>query len=198
MAITATATTTTRKNGITTLGLIDPVMILASPDKPNITYTVRDKESIESVFSPLVTQLRASRCRLPRVIVFCRRCEECSELYHFFYSSLKERVHRSSWSAKFSRVSSCEHVHWCNTQVNSRFYHNLILEKQCPTLRDYMCYSLWNGHRLFRCTPSHQDALGGLLQTLSHMSRSVAELAAMVCHQMLCCLGKNLILDFQL
>ena len=90
MAMTATATTATRENVITTLGLIDPVMILASPDKPNITYTVREKGSIKSVFTPFVAQLRASRCSLPRVIIFCRTCEECSELYHFFYSLLKQ------------------------------------------------------------------------------------------------------------
>ena len=25
-----------------------------------------------------------------RVIIYCRRCEECAELYHFFHSSLKQ------------------------------------------------------------------------------------------------------------
>ena len=68
MAMTATATTATRENVIATLGLIDPVIVLASPDKPNICYTVRKKESVESVFAPLVAKLRAARCGLPRVM----------------------------------------------------------------------------------------------------------------------------------
>ena len=90
MAMTATATTTTRENVIATLGLVDPVIVLVPPDKPNIYYTVREKGSVESVFAPLVAKLRAARCGLPRVLIYCRRYEECSELYHFFYSSLKE------------------------------------------------------------------------------------------------------------
>ena len=196
MAITATATTSTKKNGITTLGLIDPVMILASPDKPNITYTVREKESIESVFTPLVTQLRASRCRLPRVIVFCRRCEECSELYHFFYSSLKEEFTDPVGVPNLAMLLLVDMY----TGVTCKSIQDSITTsfgKSNAPLRVIICtiLSLWNGNRLFRCTPSHP--LGGLLQTLSHMSRSVAELAEMVCHQMLCCFGKNLILDFQ-
>ncbi|KAL5506856.1 hypothetical protein EMCRGX_G008606 [Ephydatia muelleri] len=90
MAMTATATTTTRENVITSLGLIDTVIVSSSPDKPNISYSVRVKASIEDVFTPLVDKLRAVRCRLPRVKIYCRRCEECAELYHFFHSSLKQ------------------------------------------------------------------------------------------------------------
>ena len=48
----------------------------SSPDKPNISYSVRVKASIEDVFTLLVDKLRAVRCRLPRVIIYCRRCEE--------------------------------------------------------------------------------------------------------------------------
>ena len=90
MAMTATATTATRENVITSLGLIDTVIVSSSPDKPNISYSVRVKASIEDVFTPLVDKLRTVRCRLPRVIIYCRRCEECAELYHVFHSSLKQ------------------------------------------------------------------------------------------------------------
>ena len=63
----------------------------SSPDKPNISYSVRVKASIEDVFTPLVIKLRAARCHChARVIIYCRRCEECAELYHFFHSSLKQ------------------------------------------------------------------------------------------------------------
>ena len=72
------------------MGLIGTVIVSSSPDKPNIIYSVRVKASIEDVFIPLVIKLRAVRCRLPRVIIYCRRCEECAELYHFFHSSLKQ------------------------------------------------------------------------------------------------------------
>ena len=30
------------------------------------------------------------RTKMPRIIIFCRKCEECAELYKFFYSALKD------------------------------------------------------------------------------------------------------------
>ena len=89
MGMTATATTTTRDRVISTLGLINPVVVSASPDKPNISYAVRQKVSIEEAFSPLAVKLKTLRRKLPRMIIFCRRYEECTLLYHFFLSLLK-------------------------------------------------------------------------------------------------------------
>ena len=90
MVMTATATTTTRDAIIRILELIDPAVIMASPDKPNITYTVCEKMSIECTFAPVLEKIRESRCRMPRIIIFCRRCEECAEIYLFFYSALRK------------------------------------------------------------------------------------------------------------
>lgn len=89
MVMTATATTSTKENVISILGLINPTLIMASPDKHNISYSVYEKQSIECIFEPLVKRLQEYRCKMPRVIVFCRRCEECAELYDFFFSCLK-------------------------------------------------------------------------------------------------------------
>ena len=89
MGMTAIATTTTRDRVIATLGLINPVVVSASPDKPNISYAVRQKVSIEEAFSPLAVKLKTLRRKLPRMIIFCRRYEECTLLYHFFLSLLK-------------------------------------------------------------------------------------------------------------
>ena len=51
MAMTATTTTTTREGVIAILGR-----------KPNISYYVREKGSMENMFMPLVTKLLAARC----------------------------------------------------------------------------------------------------------------------------------------
>ena len=75
---------------IATLGLINPVIVSTSPDKPNISYAVQQKVSIEESFTPLAMKLKTLRRKLPRVIIFCRRHEECSQLYHFFLSLLKD------------------------------------------------------------------------------------------------------------
>ena len=78
MALTATATVSTRD---TILGMKSPTIVSASPDKPNISYTVRDKGNIEETFSPLQQKLQSLRCQMPRVIIYCRKVEECSQLY---------------------------------------------------------------------------------------------------------------------
>ena len=90
MGMTATATSHTRDRVIAILGLINPAIISASPDKPNIAYSVWQKVSIEEAFTPLAMALKKSRRKLPRVIIFCRRHEECSQLYHFFLSFMKD------------------------------------------------------------------------------------------------------------
>ena len=57
MAMTATATTTTRNQVIAILGLVNPVVVAVSPDKSNISYALRQKVNIEVVFAPLVVKL---------------------------------------------------------------------------------------------------------------------------------------------
>ena len=58
MGMTATATSHTRDRVIAILGLINPAIISASPDKPNIAYSVRQKVSIEEAFTPLAMALK--------------------------------------------------------------------------------------------------------------------------------------------
>ena len=59
MDLTATATESTRKEICKSLGLVDPVIVLRSPEKPNIIYIVVLKTSeLEEVFAPLVEELR--------------------------------------------------------------------------------------------------------------------------------------------
>ena len=87
MALTATATTT-RNKIITILGMLSPKVVSVSPEKSNITYWVRQKSSIEEVFTPIADKLKSERANMPRVIIFCKRCEECTILYQFFLSNL--------------------------------------------------------------------------------------------------------------
>ena len=90
MAMTATATTATRRRIISILGMRDPSVIAISPDKSNICYWVKKGVSVNDIVIPLVAKLKVQRCKLPRVIIFCRRCEDCSTLYQLFLSQLKK------------------------------------------------------------------------------------------------------------
>ena len=90
MALTATATVKSRNKIISILGMCDPVVISESPDKSNLIYRVQDRTAVDMVFTPPVEKLRKERTRMPRIIIFCKQCEECATLYEFFYSALKE------------------------------------------------------------------------------------------------------------
>ena len=73
MALTATASKSTRNAVILMLGMTKPVMIVRPPDKLNIMYSVSEKNgNMETTFEPLVEELRSTRHRMDRTIVFCR------------------------------------------------------------------------------------------------------------------------------
>jgi len=61
IALTATATKQTRKDLCKSLCLLNPVMILESPEKSNIVYSVLKKVAdIEETFAPLAEEIRKS------------------------------------------------------------------------------------------------------------------------------------------
>ena len=59
MALTATATRSLRREVVKTLGMIDPVVVTISPDKPNIIFTVASCTSMEdaSCSTPYFSQV---------------------------------------------------------------------------------------------------------------------------------------------
>ena len=131
------------------------MIVLASPDKPNICYTVRNKESVESVIAPLVAKLRAARCGLPRVLIYCRRCEECAEIYHFFFSSLKEQFTEPVGH----QIYLCFALFTCTLVSHASLF---VIQSNCdlickphPTPCRYLYNGIWHGHRLCRCMSGH-------------------------------------------
>ena len=54
MALTATATKTLQDTVIKTLGMVKPIIISESPDKPNLVLSVCQYESMEESFSLLL------------------------------------------------------------------------------------------------------------------------------------------------
>ena len=84
MALTATATVSTRSKVITTLGMVDPFILSVSHHKPNIAYWVTEKKPLEVTFAPLLEELRRQRCHMPLIIIFCQRYDECAAVYEMF------------------------------------------------------------------------------------------------------------------
>ena len=91
LALTATATSTTKALISHSLRLDDPFVIAISPDRPNICYSVvrihvRD---VSLPFKWLLVELQKERKSLAKTIVFCRSIAACVKLYKHFLTSLR-------------------------------------------------------------------------------------------------------------
>ena len=67
-----------------------PHVLSVSPHKKNIVYVVKKKSSMEEVVENLVRGLKNLRTEMPRIIVFCKRYDECSRMYHLFKYYLRD------------------------------------------------------------------------------------------------------------
>ena len=84
MALTATASKSTRNAVILHAWDDKPVMMERPPDRLNIVYFVSEKNGyMETTFEPLV-ELRSTRHRMDRIIVFCRTYQNSNNLDLFF------------------------------------------------------------------------------------------------------------------
>lgn len=93
MALTATATSSTRKYVCQKLGMLNPTIVSEPPNKPNIKYVVeKNDRSVDELMTPLVEELRKERTSMPRVIIFCRTYNVCGEVYMFFKRSLGNEI----------------------------------------------------------------------------------------------------------
>ena len=88
LALTATATKSLQFKVADIIGMQHPVIDAVSPCKENIMYTVSKFTSIKKTFEPLLTRITKERTLMPRVIISCRRYEDCSNLYIFFKNGL--------------------------------------------------------------------------------------------------------------
>lgn len=89
MALTATATITSRRSICKVLGMCKPHIVCESPNKPNIKYLVSKKEmDVEESFASLVEELKKCRMLMDRVIIFCRRYDDVSHIFCYFKSRL--------------------------------------------------------------------------------------------------------------
>ena len=83
-----TATKSLRVKVSDVIGLANPLVIAVSPCKPNIY--LQYLSSSQFVKHLLRERLRKERRALPRIIIYCRRCDDCSRLYKFFRRELGE------------------------------------------------------------------------------------------------------------
>ena len=91
MALTTTATTSTRKSVCRLLGMVQPSIVALSPNCVNIHYSVHKIEAtvtIEEIFSELVNELREKSLQTPLTVIFCRSYKDVGYIYSFITHSL--------------------------------------------------------------------------------------------------------------
>ena len=89
MAVTATSTKITRNYICHKLGRSAAIVISESPNKPNIKYIVKLKDSsVAEMFTPFADELKAT----PQTIIFTKTYEACGEIYFFFKMHLGKEL----------------------------------------------------------------------------------------------------------
>ena len=72
MALTATASTATRKEIIKVLGMRKPHVIIRCPNKPNIKLVVEEMrdDGIDEVMKPLIEELKCKRTNMDKYGIY--------------------------------------------------------------------------------------------------------------------------------
>ncbi|XP_066926094.1 uncharacterized protein [Clytia hemisphaerica] len=91
IAMTATATMEMKKFIICNLDLTEPLLLVQSPEKPNIKYNLIElpHKNIEFIFMPLVNYLKEKFYDADKFIIFCRTIDDTRPIYQLFRQHIK-------------------------------------------------------------------------------------------------------------
>ena len=88
MALTATATVSTRREIIKILDMQKPVIVSIPPIKDNLFFCATPRGSISLSLSPISDILIRQRTAMGRIIIFCSTYDEVTSIYYFFKKTL--------------------------------------------------------------------------------------------------------------
>ncbi len=105
MALTATATLSTRRCIMESLSMQAPAVIYVPPVRNNMAYFVAEKPKggIGDVFQPIVEKLKQDR----DIIIFCRTYANVIAIHQYFIGALGEYSTEPKGSANYSA-----HIGW--------------------------------------------------------------------------------------
>ena len=102
MALTATATKSTRKCIIKSLCMQSPEIVYIPPVKGNIIYTVLDKpKKSEDYFKGVIEKLKDERTNLDRIIIFCKTYKNVLTIYRYFKRMMGKNITEPPGSANY-------------------------------------------------------------------------------------------------
>lgn len=103
LALTATASAATRKKIIEMLSLNKCVQIVVSPNRDNIKlYLQKVTSEISDNFMWLVHELEEKQIECPKVLIYVKDYQQCSELYHLFMQHLGAKAYYPPCAKKTS------------------------------------------------------------------------------------------------
>lgn len=129
MALTATATRSTRSSICQILGMSEPSIIAVTPNRSNICYSVAKKSEgdIEQIFTLLADELREKRLTMSRVIVFCRSYEDVGNIYSLMKSSLGNEAVEPIGAPDVARFRLVDMFTACTEKnVKDTIIHNFV------------------------------------------------------------------------
>ena len=103
VALTATATASTRSAIVKLLGLNPPAIVIKSPRRENIKYVVMktEEKGIVKTFKWKLEEVHERGKQAERLIVYCRTKAQCNRLYATFEHELKPTNDQERYFAKF-------------------------------------------------------------------------------------------------
>ena len=133
LALTATATTSTRQT-ITEILLMDnPHVIYENPSKANIAYSVHymDKErSVEDYFRWLADELKEKKEKTSRTIIYCQTIKQCCIIYSVLKGILGRELYSNS--ANDPRHVLLEMLHSCTPDKNKDTILDAFQKEESP------------------------------------------------------------------
>ena len=90
LATTATVTKTMRDAIVNALDMTGCHLVCESPNKPNTTYEVQRKSTVEEDFKDIVKDLAENNIKTCRMLVYCQSLDMCASLYTHFLHSLQD------------------------------------------------------------------------------------------------------------
>ena len=104
------------------------IYIYISPEKGNIFLAVKEKVSVNEYVQRVAAILVPKQIHSEKMLIFCRRYEDCYEFYRTFRLTLGEMYHSSEWSTCLQTVHRL--LFTCFLHVPYPVAHNIVVHMQ--------------------------------------------------------------------
>ena len=134
IALTATATKTTRETIFDVLLMDNPYVIFESPNKDNIAYVVEympKDADLEHYFGWLIEELREKKELCDRTIIYCQTIKRCGLLYATFKAVLGNDTYIGN---KGHNSCLIEMLHSCTPSANKEYIIKSF-QQECGFIR---------------------------------------------------------------